>query len=153
MNETELWSTLEGIDTDGITVLSEIKRLLEGDMNDDEVTELMTNLVRDGIPSSAGYGAIPYLIKGSDKLTLKTQFEMVAAACLIIGLSVVAESPKIDSILIENFTDSSKKIALQRLFLLASEVDLTSDDLISMSANAFMLVGKRDIYEYLIDKL
>ncbi|SKB05543.1 hypothetical protein SAMN02745166_04301 [Prosthecobacter debontii] len=153
MTEKEMWSNLEGIDTDGITALSEIKRLLEGELNDDEVTELMCNLVRDGSPSSAGYGAIPYLIKGSDKLTPKTQFEMVAAACLIIGLSSSDEAPKIDSMLIENFTENVKKTALQRLFLLASEVDLTPDDLISVSANAFMLTGRRDIYEYLIDKL
>lgn len=86
-------------------------------------------------------------------ITLKTRSEMIHAACLILGLSSCPNAPQVPQNLVENFSESIKKQALQKLFLLASLEEVGESDIVCITSAALLMKGYRDAYDYLTQLL
>jgi hypothetical protein len=153
MNDEAIWSELSGYDTSGLTIFKDLSRLVSGQLNEDECSELLLDLIRENQPSTAGYAALPYLLNDCRAVSAKTRFEMLHAACMILGLASEPGSPEIPPNLAHHFHSTENRTALRKLFKAASEVDLSDDDIACVASVALLLKGDRELYGKIIERL
>jgi hypothetical protein len=89
------WSSVSGIDFDGIKSYELLTEVLSGKLDSEEEAEILTNFCRDYSSCTAAYAAIPIMVE-NDCPNLKTKWALLHTAGLAIIYSRNDVSPSKD---------------------------------------------------------
>lgn len=148
-NSKRDWEAVSGFDSDGARIKGDLDLLEKGGLGDDEISELLADLVRDGRVSSAAALALPTLMGELPLLSEIERFQCIYAACLIVGLD--------DAIGVESDSgDKSERIELRSrilkgLLAQASTMDLSDEWLAAVAGALLLVAGKQSAYRELVD--
>jgi hypothetical protein len=138
------WNSVSGIDSDGVSIKERLDELIRGALTYDEQIELLVDLCRDGAASTAGYAAIPLLLR-NDCADPRTRWEMARTAGLIVTSAGHNGSPGVPAELASNLNDSARLLIRTSILKAAAEAELGTAELIDTLSVAVALAGRDDL--------
>jgi hypothetical protein len=142
------WHTVSGIDTDGESIRQRLDELVNGALSYDEQIELLADLCRDGRSSTAGYAATPFLLH-NNCVNLRTRWEMIHAAGMIIHCSTNSESPSRPPDLKANLDHGVRSEVRGAILKAAAEANLGPAELTDSLSIAVSMWGRDALAEQL----
>ena len=148
MNSSTDWSLVSGFNTEGTVIRKDLDLLVSGKMDDEEISELLTEFVRDGDISSSAIPSFKYLMLEHTKLSPESRLNCLYTACLILGH---AQKRQTALILPEEHTfESLRNQTLRKLFYEAFNHDLSIDWMVSIAAVILLLQNDELSYKSLV---
>lgn len=142
------WSLVSGFGTEGTVIREDLHLLIAGELDGDQINELLTDLVRDGNISTAAVPAITYLTGDLNNLTAETRLNCRYSACLILGIIANHQAeftlPQGENI------DVRRNDALRQLLMEASSHDLGRDWMVSIAAVILLMFNDEASYRKLV---
>ena len=147
MTETEIWNRVEGISFDGPTFKQLLDQLMLGDLPSELKAELLADCSRDGDGSTAGYAAIPYLLKPG--LEPRLAWELAWTAGQTISDGAMHDTPPVPDFLKERVDDNSRNLTIERLHYGLAFAGLNLIEQIQTVALISSLSGRPDLADKL----
>jgi hypothetical protein len=151
INPSDLeWDAVSGIDSDGASIRQRLNELAAGALPYDEQIEVLVDLCRDGVASTAGYAAIPLLVF-PDCRDVRTRWEMVRTAGLIVSSVGRSGSPPVPDHLMSNVDESARLQIKTAILKTAAEAELGAAELVDTLSVAVAMVGREDLADTLAE--
>jgi hypothetical protein len=140
------WASVQGIDSSGLSIKSRLEELLAGVLIAEEQVDLLVDLCREGVASTAGYAAIPILIHGQAK-DARTAWQMAHAACLVIGAVGLPGSPPVPAELLDNVSDGNRRMAIKSVLSSGAEAELGTAELLDSLSAVLAVLNRTELAE------
>ena len=147
MNTEGLWEQVAGISFDGVTFKAMLDQLIEGTLPSELKDELLVDCCRDGEASTAGYAAVPLLLKEASNPRLSWEFAWTAGQTLAEG--AMRNSPPVPEFLKESVDARMVDLAIRKLQIGLSVADLSLVEQIQTIALVASLKGRQDLADKL----
>lgn len=145
MNSEVDWSSVKGWDTDGLAIWASLLDLKQGRLCGDDVSELLSDLIRESMPSSAAYPSIPHLLEAVRLLPWGEAFEVLLTVAFIVVRSAAANSPGVPPSLSDYFSSTFRAHLQTRLLGHSAEANLSVLNVVYLANALLALSGREDL--------
>lgn len=143
MVEEQIWSRVEGLSFDGVTFGGLLTELVEGTIAAEMKDELLADCCRDWEASTAGYAAVPWLLR--DGYPPRLAWELAWTAGQILTEEIMSGSPPVPEFLKDRVNGKAKVLAVERLRHGVAFADLSLVELIQTISLIADLSGRADL--------
>jgi hypothetical protein len=144
--DPDIWQHVSGIEFDGPTVQKDLQDLLSGKGGVSETQwEVLTDLYREGGPSTAGYAAVPLLLEPHEQVPPKLAWALYSTAGQIVAAIGKPDSPRVPDALGQIRTEATRLLAIERILVSAGKADLSVAELLYTFQVMMELKGRSDL--------
>lgn len=147
MNETEIWNSVRGIDSDGPEIRKSLEDLIEGRLPPEFKDELLCDFSRDYQGSTAGYAAIPIFLR--EGYPPQLAYDLTVTAALVLTYGAMRDDPPVPEFLTDRTGKEARELAITRLRKAISDVKMSMFELVNVVALIAALDGRKELHDLL----